>query len=179
MGSVLIFWVCGFLNMYLCTVSAYSIVQVWVGNCMCVFPVISPLFIIQNVLTLITITAGIESDTVTVTECVKSQGFKKRHGCFYPCSIRCGETSEVCTDLLPLDKLTLSWKVEQQWLTLFCSLPLEQSLKKHSRDIIIWDVSTCDFSISNTTIFSSNDHVALCLEHKIIALYSLKWPKIH
>lgn len=42
-----------------------------------VFPVISPLFIIQNVLTLITITAGIESDTVTVTECVKSQGFKK------------------------------------------------------------------------------------------------------
>lgn len=51
------------------------IYQVWVGNCMRVFPVISLPSIQQNVLSLNT-TAGIESEVVAVRECVKSQESK-------------------------------------------------------------------------------------------------------
>lgn len=80
--DILSLWVIKYVFMYsLCVLHLSDLIvfiyQVWVGNCMCVFPVISPLFIKQNVLSLNT-TAGIESDMVTVTECVKSQGFKKK-----------------------------------------------------------------------------------------------------
>lgn len=51
------------------------IYQVWVGNCMHVFPVISLPSIQQNVLSL-NATAGIESEMVAVRECVKSQESK-------------------------------------------------------------------------------------------------------
>lgn len=69
--------------MYLCTVCVYFhlsdlivfIYQVWVGNRMRVFPVISSLFIKQNVPSL-NITAGIESDTVVLENVLKAKDKK-------------------------------------------------------------------------------------------------------
>lgn len=58
------------------------IYQVWVGNCMCVFPVISPLFIQQNVLSL-----------SLLENVLKAKDQKKRRGCFYPHLISSGEIS--------------------------------------------------------------------------------------
>lgn len=72
MGSILIdtlsLWVIEYVFMYsLCELHLSELIvfiyQVWVDNCMCVFPLISPLFIKQNVLSLDT-TAGIENDVV-------------------------------------------------------------------------------------------------------------------
>lgn len=59
------------------------IYQVWVGNRMRVFPVISLLSIQQNVLSLNT-TAGNESDMVAVRECVKSQESEVKAWLFLP-----------------------------------------------------------------------------------------------
>lgn len=82
MGSMLkdtlSLWVIEYVFMYsLCVLHLYDLIvfiyQVWVGNRMCVFPVISLLFVKQNVLSQNT-TAGPESDALTVRECELSQG---------------------------------------------------------------------------------------------------------
>lgn len=71
-ADILSLWVIKYVFMYsLCVFHLSDLIvfiyQVWVGSCMRVFPVISPLFIKRNVLSLNT-TAGIESDMFAVTE---------------------------------------------------------------------------------------------------------------
>lgn len=75
--DILSLWVIKCVFMYsLCVFHRSDLIgfiyQVWEGNCMCVSPVISPLFIKQNVLSLNT-TAGIESDMVAVREWFKAK----------------------------------------------------------------------------------------------------------
>lgn len=71
------------------------IYQVWVGNCMCVFPVISLLLMKQNVLSLNS-TAGNESDAVTdLRMCYEPRIKRKGTAVFHPFSVCSGEnTSE-------------------------------------------------------------------------------------
>lgn len=94
-STLLSLWVIKYVFMYsLCVFHLSDLIvfiyQVWVGNCMCVFPVVSPLFMKRNVLSLNT-TAGIESDMVAVREWFEGKDKKeKRRGCFYPCEIYCG-----------------------------------------------------------------------------------------